>query len=333
MMDVREQLSDDACAVVMLCSRLGLRDENESKVSPLTLKEWNALARKIHESEARRPGALLGMSSAELAVRLAITETEAERIAALLERGGAMALEMEQLSASGIWCVTRVDDAYPARLKNCLKHHTPPVLFGAGDASILRQPAVGIVGSRNIDDEGANFARRLGEICARSSVAVVSGGARGTDRIAMQGALDAGGCAVGVLADSLTKTIKQVDVRNLVANRQLVLITPYRPDNGFSIGGAMGRNKVIYGASDYAVVVSSEFEKGGTWTGAVENLNAGWCPLFVRTSDAAQRGNQELINKGGHPVSDVSLSYIDDVMNWMKERSVSQPQQEMLSFA
>src|SRR5262249_25510891 len=156
---------------------------------------------------------------------------------------------LEDLASSGVWCVTRVGDSYPVRLKNALKHQAPPVLFGAGNASILNRHAVGIVGSRNIDDDGAGFARRLGELCARSSVAVVSGGARGTDRIAMQGAMDAGGWAVGVLADSLIKTIRQQDVRNFIVNEQLVLLTPYRPDKGFSIGGAMGRNKVIYGAS------------------------------------------------------------------------------------
>src|SRR5712692_5565177 len=111
----------------------------------------------------------------------------------LLARGGSLALELEHLAASGIWCVTRADDSYPARIRNTLKHQAPPVLFGAGDSTILDRPAIGIVGSRNIDEAGANFARRLGEICARSLVAVVSGGARGTDRIAMQGALEAGG--------------------------------------------------------------------------------------------------------------------------------------------
>ena len=215
------------------------------------------------------------------------------------------------MATSGIWCVTRADESYPPRIKNSLKSQAPPVLFGAGSASILNRQAVGIVGSRNIDDDGAGFARRFGELCARSSAAAVSGGARGTDRIAMQGALDAGGCAVGILADSLIKTIRQQDVRNFVADERLVLLTPYRPDNGFSVGGAMGRNKVIYGASDYAVVVSSEYEKGGTWSGAIEALAAGWCPLFVRANSAAERGNLELVKKGGHPVSDVDLRDVE----------------------
>src|SRR6266581_4527275 len=150
------------------------------------------------------------------------------------------------------------------------------------------------------------FARRLGEICARSSVAVVSGGARGTDRIAMQGALDAGGCSVGVLADNLSKTIRQPDVRNFITDGRLILLTPFRPDNGFSI------------------VVSSDYQKGGTWAGAIETLTAGWCPLFVRSDKDVGSGNEELISKGGRAFSDTDLEDIDDVIGWMKQNSAAQ---------
>src|SRR5262245_40053452 len=117
MIEVQAQLSDDAAAVVMLCSRLGLRDE-ESQASPLTLKEWNVLARRTHESDLGKPGALLGLSSDALSARLGIADAESERIATLLNRGGAIAVELEDLASSGVWCVTRVDDSYPARIKN-----------------------------------------------------------------------------------------------------------------------------------------------------------------------------------------------------------------------
>jgi len=332
MIDTHDGQTEDSAAVLMLCSRLGL-NESDSQASPLTLREWNALARKIHESVLELPGALLGQSADMLAKHLALGDSEAERIARLLDRGGAIALELEQLSACGIWYVTRVDDSYPARLKDSLKHQAPPVLFGAGNLSILDQPAVGIVGSRNVDDEAASFARRLGELCAQSSVAVVSGGARGTDRIAMQGALDGGGCAIGALADSLNKTIRQPDVRTFIADERLVLVTPYRPDNGFSIGGAMGRNKIIYGAADYSVVVSSDFEKGGTWAGATESLSAGWCPLFVRSDMTAGAGNQALIKKGAHPFAAADLEMVTNLVEWMKVHSESEPQQAVLAFS
>jgi predicted Rossmann fold nucleotide-binding protein DprA/Smf involved in DNA uptake len=325
-------MTEDAAAIIMLCSRLGFSDGG-AELSPLTPKEWNALARKIHESELGHPGSLLGMASVELSRRLLIGGTEADRISALLDRGVAIALELEQLSASGIWCVTRVDDSYPARFKKSLKHQAPPVLFGAGDKSIFDSPAIGIVGSRNLAGDGADFASKLGQICARCSVAVVSGGARGTDRIAMQGALDTGGCAVGVMADSLARTIRQQEVRSFIADGRLVLLTPYLPNHGFSIGAAMGRNRIIYGASDFSVIVASDYEKGGTWAGAVEALMAGWCQLFVRADEGISRGNQELLGKGARPILSKDLLDIDNIFDWMKERSGSHPRQEMLSFA
>src|SRR5262245_23855418 len=117
MIDVREQLSADAAAVVMLCSRLGLGNGSAAEVAPLTLKEWNNLERRIHESGLAGPSTLLGMSALELSRQLRVEGPESERIAHLLDRGGAIALELEQFASGGIWCVTRVDGEYPARLK------------------------------------------------------------------------------------------------------------------------------------------------------------------------------------------------------------------------
>lgn len=327
MISARELMSDDGAVVAMLCSHVGLGSGDEPAVAPLTLREWNVLARKIQESEIKNPSGLIGLNAEELARHLVMLAPEAERIAQLLARGGSLAIELERLAASGIWCVTRVDDAYPARLRSTLKHQSPTVLFGAGVLEILDRPAIAIVGSRNLDPDGEEFTRRLGTLCAQHSAVVVSGGARGTDRVSMQGALDAGGRAVGVLADSLSRSLRQPDVREFVADGRLVLLTPYHPDNGFSIGAAMGRNKVIYGSSDYSVVVASDYQKGGTWSGAVETLAAGWCPVFVRSADNVPAGNRELINKGAQPLLDAALEDLHDITTWLKEHARSRPQQ------
>lgn len=321
MINARELMSDDGAVIVMLCSQLGLSGGDDSAAAPLTLREWNALARKIHDSEIKYPRSLLGLSSGDLAKRLGLSETEADRIAHLLARGGSIALELEHLAASGIWCLTRVDDTYPSRLRNALKHQAPPVLFGAGELEILEKPAIAIVGSRNLDERGEAFARRLGALCAQHSVIVMSGGARGTDRIAMLAALEAGGCAAGILADSLIRSIRQPDVREFVAEGRLVLMTPYRPDNGFSVGAAMGRNKIIYGASDYAVVVSSDYQTGGTWAGAAEALKADLCPVAVRSGADVGSGNRELVNRGAVPISDEELDHVGNIIEWMKKHA------------
>jgi predicted Rossmann fold nucleotide-binding protein DprA/Smf involved in DNA uptake len=60
----------------------------------------------------------------------------------------------------------------------------------------------------------------------------------------------------------------------------------------------MGRNKLIYTLADYAVVVASDAEKGGTWAGATQALKAAWIPVFVLNHAAMPEGNKMLLQKG-----------------------------------
>src|SRR5262249_51442766 len=157
------------------------------------------------------------------------------------------------------------------------------------------------------------YAAQIGRKAVASALAVVSGGARGTDRIAMTAALEAGGSALGALADSLEATVRKPDVREMLSEGRLVLVTPYAPDAGFSVGAAMGRNKVIYGLADFAVVVSSDYQTGGTWAGATEALKADWCPVFVRDGADAPKGNRELLKLGATRLSDAELGRVADL--------------------
>ena len=83
---------------------------------------------------------------------------------------------------------------------------------------------------------------------------------------------------------------------------RLVLISPYDPAAGFNVGHAMQRNKLIYALADAALVVTSDFEKGGTWAGAIEQLERlHFVPVFVRKGADTGRGNSALLNRGGMP--------------------------------
>jgi predicted Rossmann fold nucleotide-binding protein DprA/Smf involved in DNA uptake len=154
---------------------------------------------------------------------------------------------------------------------------------------------------------------------------VISGGARGTDRLAMGAALDAGSVAVGVLADSLERTVRQPDLRQLLLDGQLVLLTPYAPAAGFSVGAAMGRNKLVYGLADFAVVVSCDFQTGGTWAGAVEAIKAGWCPVFARDGANVPKGNRELLKLGAAALPEDEWNQISDLPAWLGQHARSKP--------
>ena len=61
--------------------------------------------------------------------------------------------------------------------------------------------------------------------------------------------------------------------REALMDGRLVLACPYDPAARFQVGQAMQRNKLIYALSDAALVVNSDYGKGGTWTGATEQLD------------------------------------------------------------
>lgn len=321
-MNAHKYLGDDGQAMLLLCSSLARPPTAaETDLSPLKLGEWNQLERKIRESSLRNPAALHGRNADELAKTLALPSDEAERITRLLEFAGQLSVELQNLFARGLWAVTRMDELYPSHLRDTLKHQAPSVLFGAGNLRLLQRPGVAVIGSRNIDEAGAAFAREVGAKAVAAKLPVVSGGARGTDRIAMQAALEAGGIAFGALADSLERTARQADVREFVSDGKLVLLTPYAPTAGFSVGAAMGRNKLIYGLAKFAVVVSSDHQTGGTWAGAVEALKAGWCPVLARDGDGVPRGNKELLKLGATALPSSELPEISNLAEWVQQHA------------
>jgi predicted Rossmann fold nucleotide-binding protein DprA/Smf involved in DNA uptake len=330
-MNPTDYLSDDGQAVLALCSSYSM-PEGLAAIggAPLTLCEWNDLARKIEDSPLQTPAALQGRTADDLTQTLSLPLEEAQRIVRLLNRSSRLALDLEALFSRGLWAVTRADEAYPPRLRDTLKHQAPAVLFGSGDIQLLRRGGLAVIGSRNIDEPGTAFALEVGRRAAAARLPVVSGGARGTDRLAMTGALETGGLAFGVLADTLERTVRQPDLRQMLLDSQLVLLTPYAPTAGFSVGAAMGRNKVIYGLAQFALVVSSDFQTGGTWAGAVEALKARWCPVFVRDGPNVPKGNRELLKLGALPFPEAALGQIENLADWLRENSKTRPGQQDL---
>ena len=291
-------LSRDAQAIALLCSRLALpRDGGPNPFGPA---EWNRLAARLRSTEFGRPGDLFGREPAELIEVLAIAPDQAERIKALLSRGGQLAIEAERLASRGIWILTRADNEYPHRLKQRLRGDAPPLFYGAGPRSLLDAGGVAVVGSRDADDDALVFARDVGRVCARERMPVVSGAARGVDITAMLGALDSGGNAIGIAAEALERLIRRRELREHLADGALVLISPQHPNAGFHAGNAMRRNRLIYCAADVAVVVASAQQGGGTRAGAVEALDARWVPVLVR--DDRSPGNEALLRRGGQPL-------------------------------
>jgi predicted Rossmann fold nucleotide-binding protein DprA/Smf involved in DNA uptake len=287
-------LSPETQVVLLLCGHFSPRES----ASPLTLREYNQL------EEGMKTGDVLlsdlfqgGVSGIDWdAVRL-----DRARVQSLLDRGAALALAVDKWTSAGLWILSRADDDYPRRLRAHLGRSTPAILFGVGEPASLERGGLAIVGSRDIDDEGEAFTAAVARQCAREGIPVVSGGARGVDQIALTAAFDEGGTVVAALPEGLGRAAVAAKYREGIREERLVLVSPYAPHAPFSVGNAMGRNRLIYALGDAALVVNTSLRSGGTWAGAEEELKRErHRTVYVRTGEGLE-ANAALVEAGGTP--------------------------------
>lgn len=90
---------------------------------------------------------------------------------------------------------------YPQALRQI--EAAPPLIAVEGDPKVLRNVAVGVVGSRNCSVAGAKFASLIAKDLGRANYAIVSGLARGIDAAAHRASLDTG--TIAILAGGLDR--------------------------------------------------------------------------------------------------------------------------------
>ena len=292
-------LSPNTQAILLLTAPL-IAGRAEPSSDLLTQGEYKRLARFLHDKQ-RQPADLLALDTRELLGECQQL-IDSDRLKRLLSRGFLLSQAIDRWQTRAIWVVSRADAEYPRRLKTRLKADAPPVLYGCGEVGMLDTGGLAVVGSRHVDDALREYTEGIGRLTAKARRTLVSGGARGIDQAAMRGALEAGGKVAGVLADSLERAALNREHRNLLMDRQLVLISPYDPSAGFNVGHAMQRNKLIYALADATLVVATDYEKGGTWAGAVEQLEKlRLVPVYVRSNGETGKGLEALRRKGALP--------------------------------
>lgn len=308
--------TDDALATILLVSRIA-----SDGTSPLTARQFWKLV-----TDFGHPGGLLGTTENDLESS-GMAADIASRVARLLARATAMAFELERLEQSGIATLTPFDDSYPQRFRSSLGSKAPPVLHATGALELLDEGGVGVVGSRNVSDEGARVAAALGRQAASLDVPLISGAARGVDQLAMNAAFAAGGGVIGVPARPLCRTLESPGVRRAVHEGRTVICTPYAPDSPFSVGKAMGRNKLIYALSDVTVAVAADLGSGGTWSGATEAIRGRYCRVAVWRGPGEGPANEALAAKGATPITDASQlrNFLDSPRSENEE--ISRPEQ------
>ncbi|MBR1600322.1 MAG: DNA-protecting protein DprA, partial [Alphaproteobacteria bacterium] len=314
---MEQELSENDKAIILLCAHLG----NDS-YQPLSNGEYSKVVEWLRTYN-KQPCDLLNCDDyKDLSLFSDISE---ERIRFLLGRGFQLGAVVDDLAQKGISIVTRNNINYPIRFKRHLQKSAPPILYYVGDISLANHGGIAIVGSRNIDEQAKYFTEMIAKQCANEKMYVISGGAKGVDMISTTTTLNHGGRSVCIVSDELFKKSLQSDIRRAIVSNQLVLISPYFPTSPFNVGNAMGRNKLIYALADYAIVVSSDYNKGGTWSGAVEEMRrSNKIPVFVRNNESAPLGNKKLVEKGALPITVTENLSLKEILDTSLRESVIQ---------
>lgn len=171
---------------------------------------------------------------------------------------------IEYCNTNGIRIITRDSAEYPARLNNITV--PPRLLFAKGAPLALKNKvAVSVVGCRKPTDHGKSFARILGKTLAENNIAVISGMAEGIDGQAHQGALDAGGYTVAVLAGSVDDVYPKCHERlyREILESGGTIISERPPKTITKKYFYQQRNRIITGLSKGTVFVEGK-QTGGT---------------------------------------------------------------------
>ena len=244
-------------------------------------------------------------------LRLGCTAEEADAVLARLSQRNVLGQYLMKLGMQGIEVITRISPEYPQRLRDVLGDHAPLVLFCAGAMELWQKKCISLVGSRRLREPGNRFARQAGRAIGEQGYCYCSGGASGADSVGFAGAMERGGSAILFLADSLKRHLTDRCYAAPLAEGRLLLVSEQGPDLEFTTPRAMSRNRLIHAMGEKVLVAQSDYGSGGTWNGTMENIKAGWSPVFMFSGEPEDPGTRGLLERGAAPVSMDELGRLD----------------------
>ena len=181
------------------------------------------------------------------------------------ERHVDLAAELRRIEDYGCRILIQADEEYPAALREI--YDPPIVLYVKGRLTERDRGGIALVGSRQTTHYGLEVARKLGYQLGYVGVTVVSGGARGIDTAAHQGALSAKGRTVCVLGTGINVVFppENAALFERIADQGAILTQfPFnRPADkqSFPI-----RNRIVAGMTLGTVVVEANLASGALIT-------------------------------------------------------------------
>lgn len=206
--------------------------------------------------------------------------------------------ELRRIAEFGCHILTQADPVYPDSLRQI--YDPPVVLYIRGGLQERDRQSIALVGSRRTTLYGQETARRLAYQMAQAGVTIISGGARGIDTAAHQGAIAAGGRTIAVLGTGINLVFPPENFslyERICESGAVMTQFPFnRPADkqSFPI-----RNRIVAGLTLGTVVVEANLQSGALITANMA-LDFGRHVFAVpgRIDSPQSKGCHDLIKKG-----------------------------------
>lgn len=170
---------------------------------------------------------------------------------------------IQKMNKEKVNIITIEDEEYPKILRNIYDY--PISLYIKGNAKILNNRSVGIIGCRNATQYGIKMAQYFAYNLAKNDVNIVSGLARGIDSHSHIGAIKAKGKTIGVIGSGLDIVYPKENeyLYKKIIEENGAIISEYPLGVEPAKMNFPARNRIISGMSKGIIVIEAK-KKSGT---------------------------------------------------------------------
>ncbi|WP_145329741.1 DNA-processing protein DprA [Paenibacillus xylanexedens] len=209
----------------------------------------------------------------------------------------------EQVYNCGIEVITYLDSNYPILMKETAQ--PPWVMYTRGDTRLLHQPSIAMVGTRMPTVYGRKVGEKLAEQLSLAGLTIVSGLARGIDRVCHEAVLRVEGKTIAVFGTGVDMVYppENTSLAEQIAETGL-LLSEYPLGTRARQGLFPERNRIIAGLTLGTLVVEADIRSGSLIT-ADAALEAGRDVFAVPgpITSPKSRGAHNLIRQGAKLVT------------------------------
>lgn len=217
---------------------------------------------------------------------------------------------------------------YPELLKRI--SDPPPLLYVHGKLSLLKDPQIAIVGSRNPTQGGTNNAYEFAKHLGQTGFCITSGLALGIDCIAHSGALEVNTPTIAVIATGIDRVYpaKHREIAHKIADNGAI-VTEFPIGTQPKSSNFPRRNRIISGLSYGTLVVEAAQQSGSLITARLameQNREVFAIPGSIHNPLA--RGCHQLIRQGAKLVETAQdileeMSAVIDVSELQDDQQIS----------